>query len=345
MDEPNSQRPVQVVIDPQTVKAIRQAFRPSFLRRAMGLLWYIIPLFLFMGMIGAVFEKSVGATSDVVEDVVIDGEYGTDDKIVIINLAGEIAGEGSYAAGSDMVGELAVQMRQALDDRHVKAVILQVDSPGGGLTASDILHDELMRLKKAGKPVVVLVGDLAASGGYYIAAGADSIVAGPTSLVGSFGVILSFMQVKDLMQKIGVQVEPIKSTNMKDIGSPFREMSDEEKDFFQNLIAQYHERFVSIIAEGRGIDPEKVRSLANGKVYSAKEALDHGLIDKIGYFDDALAEAKTLSGLSNPKVVRYNRKPSLQDLLQASFQGAARSAVSAAVDSMQTSTAVRRELR
>lgn len=317
-------RELKLVLDESTVRVLRKALRPSLMGRIFRAVLYLIPVFLFLGVVGSVANLEGGA-GDIAEDVVVSGKGPMPDQIAVISISGEISGGGSYASGTDTVGDIAGQLRYAVENDRVKGVILQIDSPGGGLTAGDTLHNEVTRLKTAGKPVVVLVGDMAASGGYYIAAPADEIIAGPTSLVGSFGVIMSHMQVNELMQKVGVRVEPIKSTAMKDIGSPFREMSEEEKAFFQQMLERYHERFVKIISDGRHLPVEAVREIANGKVYSAEEALGYKLIDKIGYWDEALDSVCGLAGVTEPEVVRYSRRVTMEDLFAVSAEQALRS--------------------
>lgn len=254
------------------------------------------------------------------ETVLVPGEEGHG-TIAVISIQGAIFGTGSVSSPSDMVRMHIEQLRRAADDGDVRAVVIQMDSPGGGLTASDMLYREVQRLKAKGKPVVVSVGSLAASGGYYVIAPADHIVANPTSLVGSFGVIMQHMDVSGLMEKIGIGVEPIQSGESKDIGSPFRHMTPEEKAYFESLLASFHDRFVGIIAEGRGLGVEAVKALADGKVYLPDEALRHGLVDEIGYFDDALQKARTLGKTKNPRVVSYSRFNVFEELFGMEARG------------------------
>ncbi len=294
--------------------------------------WWLplLLLFLFGGgalvLVVLVIAAAVAAASvptgvggDIVENIYDPGKPGglggDVPKVAVINLTGVIDGYGSHASGAGMVHVLAKQLRRAYDDENVKVVLLQVDSPGGSLTASDILWNEVKRLKERNKKVVVSVGSYAASGGYYIIAPADYIVAGPTSQVGSFGVIMEHVNVDDLLEKIGVDVRPIKSTGSKDIGSPFRDMTPEERAYFEKMLAHYHDRFVEIIVNGRQLAAEEVRDLATGKVYTADEALEYGLVDQVGYFDAALAQARTLSGHPDPQVVVYGKRLNLIDQL------------------------------
>lgn len=251
------------------------------------------------------------------EKVILPAKEKKGGKIAVIDVAGAIDGRGSHVSGDAMLLSVSRQLRLAERDEDVKAVILQIDSPGGGLTASDVLHEEIQRLRRGGKPVVVYIGGLAASGGFYIAAGADKVIASPTALVGSFGVIMPHIQVEELMRKIGVKVDPLKSTEMKDIGSPFREMTEEERRFFLEILEHYHSRFVAIIRDGRKIEESTVRSLANGKVYTAEQAKSFGLIDEIGYFDAALSAAERIANAEGAAVIVYEHPFRLKELFDA----------------------------
>ena len=244
------------------------------------------------------------------------GDRQSRDKIAVIPLSGPIKGNGSFIVGSDMVYELSGQLRQAKDDSLVRGIVIQLDSPGGGLTASDLIYHELQLLKQTGKPVLVMVNGLAASGGLYISAAADHIIATPTSMIGSIGVIMNRFMIKELMNKIGVKPDVVKSGNMKDIGSPFREMTPDERKFFEQLIGAFHERFMSIVAEGRDIPLEEVRKLANGLIYTADQALEYKLIDEIGYFDEALNKIVEMAGLESARFIRYERPLDFQSVMK-----------------------------
>jgi protease IV len=208
------------------------------------------------------------------------------------------------------------KLQAAGRDGAVKAVLLQVDSPGGGLTASDQIYHQVRRLREK-KPVVVYVGGMAASGGYYISAPATHIVVSPTGMVGSFGVIMTRFQIKELLDKIGIKPTPIMSTEMKDLGSPFRELTEEEKAYFKEMMTTYHARFVQIIAEGRGLAEKEVRALADGKLYTAAQAVGHGLADAEGYYEDALKTAVRLGEAKGARIIRYADPFPWQSLLQA----------------------------
>ncbi len=233
---------------------------------------------------------------------------GSKNKILVINLTGIILGDGSYVSSEGSIKPLIKQFRYAAKEPSIKAVILQVSSGGGGLTASDILYNEVKHLQKSGKKVTVSIGAMAASGAYYTIAPADYIVISPTGMAGSFGVIMNRMNFKELMKKVGIAAEPIKSTTMKDMGSPFRDLTEEEKAYFQKIIKTYHQRFVNIISKGRKIPELRVKELANGKLYTAEESVAYNLVDSIGYFDTALEQAKKIAKLKNPTIITYNEK-------------------------------------
>jgi protease-4 len=256
-----------------------------------------------------------GRSSDLRERVMEKGDK--EKRIAVVSILGGIMGNNVRARERQMAGKVVEELRAAGADDTVSAVLLQVHSPGGTITASDLIHREVLRLREAGKPVVAFVGGLAASGGYWVIAPADAIVCNPTGKVGSFGVVIYRLQVSELMDKIGIRPDTIKSTKHKDLGSPFRDLTEEEREYFQESLQHWHERFVEVIATGRGLDASEVRPLANGMLYNAETAMRHKLIDAKGYFEDALAEAKKRAGVDDPQVFHYYRHTSpLKRLLQ-----------------------------
>ena len=198
-------------------------------------------------------------------------------------------------------------LRDLRSDEDIKAVVLRVNSPGGVIAPSQEIHDEVRRTA-AVKPVVVAMGALAASGGYYVSAPATRIVANPGTATGSIGVILQFKEVHLLFDKLGLRSRTVKSGAMKDAGSPFREMTDADAATFQTLIDDLFDQFVMAVAEGRKMDPQQVRQLADGRVYSGRQALELGLVDQLGNFWDAVAVAQELGGLSGEPKLEYRRK-------------------------------------
>jgi len=188
-------------------------------------------------------------------------------------------------------------------DSTIKAVVLRVDSPGGGVGPSQEIYTEVQRLADE-KPVVVSMGSVAASGGYYISAPAQQIVANPGTITGSIGVIMEFTNYQELLEKIGLKSQVVKSGAHKDIGSPVRPMTPEDRQILQSLIDDVHSQFIAAVAEGRGLDVEKVRQLADGRIYTGRQAKEAGLVDSLGNMQDAIAIAAELAGIKGePKVV------------------------------------------
>lgn len=198
-------------------------------------------------------------------------------------------------------------LRELAAEDEVKAVVLRVDSPGGVIAPSQEIHDEVRRTAGR-KPVVVSMGALAASGGYYVSAPATRIVANPGTATGSIGVIAQFKDFHVLFDKLGLRSEVVKSGPFKDSGSPFREMTEQERAVFQGLIDDLFDQFVSAVAEGRGMDAEEVRDLADGRVYSGRQALGLGLVDELGGFWDAVRVAGELGDIEGEPKLDYRRK-------------------------------------
>jgi protease-4 len=207
------------------------------------------------------------------------------------------------------VQEAVSHLRKAEKDPSVKAVVLQLDSPGGSVTASDVLYNEIRLFKeRTGCKVVAVMMDVAASGGYYIALAADVILAHPTTVTGSVGVIFVRPKVAGLIEKIGVGVEVSKSGKDKDIGSPFRATTPEEEHIFQAMTDQLAKRFFDLVQDRRKLEPAQLAAVSTARVYLAEEAVNLKLVDRIGYMPDALAAAKALAGLKkDAQVIVYRR--------------------------------------
>ncbi len=236
------------------------------------------------------------------------------EKILIIDISGIISeeekrGVAGLSGEPDMVARIREELKTAAKDKRIKAVVLRINSPGGTVTASDILHHEIEQFKKnTGNKVIACIMDLGASGGYYVAVSADKIVAHPTAVTGSIGVIMLNLSVEGLLQKIGVKDTSIKTGEHKDMGSPLKTMTDEERKIFQGVLDDMYEKFLSVITEGReGLSREKLRSLADGRIYIARQALEYGLIDRIGYLDEAIGLAKKEAALREARVITYHR--------------------------------------
>src|SRR5687768_6876489 len=230
---------------------------------------------------------------------------------------------------SDVAQKFDRFLTRAQHDRNVKAVVIEVDSPGGTVTASDDIHHRIGQYKKAmgaqGKnvPIVVTMGSLAASGGYYVACAADHVVAQPTTMTGNIGVLFPRYNLSKLAQEWGVEEVTLESTgaNFKNAGSMFKPEDPEEIAYFQNIIDQAFVQFKDVVRQGRTgkgtFNPSQLDAIANGKIYMANEALKLGLIDQVGYAEDAYAHAASAAGLTNHHVVRYQDPPSLMDALMS----------------------------
>lgn len=231
---------------------------------------------------------------------------------------------GFFAAANPLHGAIR-RIRAAAADKDVKAILLEMDSPGGELTAADELHHELAKFRESDpkRRVVVFVRGMAASGGYYASLPADRIVAAPTSILGSIGVILQSWNAKPLADKIGVSDVTIKSGRHKDMLNPLREEDPEERALLQAQIDRMLSRFVKLVAGSRGLPEEKVRELADGRIFDAEEALAAKLVDGIGYFEDAVGAVETLLGADDVFLVTYETTTGWGDLLSAPFSSAA----------------------
>ena len=235
-----------------------------------------------------------------------------DQKILVIPIRGIISDdphEGVVRTKPSLVQEVVSQLRLAEEDKDVKAVLLKIDSPGGSVTASDVLYNEIIGFKKrTGAKVVAAMMNVAASGGYYISLAADYIMAHPTTLTGSVGVIFLRPKVIDLMQKLGLGVEVNKSGLNKDMGAPFRRTTAEENKMLQSMTDRLGTRFIDLVAKHRKLDPAAMAEISTARVYLANDALGLGMVDAVGYLDQALAKAKKLADLpEDAKVVVYRR--------------------------------------
>ncbi len=234
------------------------------------------------------------------------------DKVLLMDLSGVLAEEPILTLESrpqvPLLARVREELEKAAEDARVRALVLRINSPGGTVTASDILFHELTAFKTRRKvPVIASILDVGASGGYYVALAADHIVAHPTTVTGSIGVLMINVNSSGLLEKIGVSASYIKSGTFKDMGSPFRPLTSEERAIFQDAIDRLYGRFVALIARERRLDEARVRAVADGRIYTASEALTLGLVDRIGYLDDAIALAKEAAGIPDAKVITYHR--------------------------------------
>jgi protease-4 len=233
------------------------------------------------------------------------------DKIAIIDVDGLILNARTSCLLGDGENPLSLfreKLEAAADDKHVKAVVLRINSPGGAVTASDIMYQDVLKFRHAtNKPVVACMMDVAASGGFYLAMAGDVVYAHPTTVTGSIGVIMKLYDASGLFAKIGLASNPIKSGPNKDIGNPGRPMTPAERAILQHMIDQFYCEFVHVVTERRHLPEERVRELADGRIYTGLEAKELGLVDRIGYLEDAIATAMDLACLKDAKIVAYDR--------------------------------------
>lgn len=251
---------------------------------------------------------SLGRVSPLTE-VTITGN--ADAKLVMLEVTGIISFEEEGWSFSGQKPSVIARLNEALElaagDPKVKGLILRVRSPGGGVAASETLHHLVSEWKQhTGKPVVAFLQGIAASGGYYVAMASDSVVAHPSSITGSIGVIMPGINLAGLMEKFGVSDQTLISGAFKDSGSTIRAMREDERVQLQSVIDDLYGRFVDVVDEGRpGLDRTTVERLADGRIFSANQALELGLVDQIGHLDAAITRARDLAGLSSFKLVTY----------------------------------------
>ncbi len=263
------------------------------------------------------------------EQIVSGGTFDTgQDRVLIIEINGVIGVSADSLLNETLSQrELLSQIDQAKNDPNIRAVVVRVDSPGGGVVASDEIHDALVELRESGTTLVVSMGSIAASGGYYVAAPAERIYANADTLTGSLGVIITLLNYEETFDMVGLQQRVFKSGEFKDIGSPTRDLSNDEEEILQDIVDQAYEGFVDVIAEGRNLSRERVLELADGRIYTGEQALEAELVDELGNLDAAIDGARDMAGLpENALVVRYNATPGLFDLLNASVQNGQRPA-------------------
>ncbi len=247
---------------------------------------------------------------DSLQETMISGEGS--DKILLIDVSGALSTsqESGIFPAPSLPARLKEELTNAEKDDHIKAIILRINSPGGTVTSSDIVYHELQEFKrKRDVPIITSIMDIGASGGYYVAMASDYIFAHPSTITGSIGVIMLTLNAEGLLEKVGIQPAAIVSGPNKSMGSPFRAMKDEERAIFQDVIDRLYARFLAVVEEGRpNLPAAKIRDLADGRIYTADLAKTEGLIDEIGYLDDAITEAKKHANLTEAQVITYTRR-------------------------------------
>jgi len=260
--------------------------------------WGIFLSLLFMGMV-IVAISFFAFASAIKRD---GGEFvsgGSGDKIAIVEINDVIV-------SSEKTVE---QIKRFREDKSIKAIIVRVNTPGGGVAASQEIYEEVKKTRDSGKIIVVSMGSIAASGGYYIAVGSSLIIANPGTLTGSIGVIAQFISIKDLAEKLGISQTTIKSGSLKDAGSPFKTMNDSDKAYFQDVVDNSFGQFLDVVAKERKMDKETLLQYANGRVFTGLQAKEYGLIDSLGTFEDAIRITGKMAGIEGePRIVREKKK-------------------------------------
>jgi protease-4 len=253
----------------------------------------------------------VSNKNELEERVVQKGEGISPAKIAIIPVEGMIANtrsESLLGSTENQVSLISQQLQAAEDDSSVKAIVLRINSPGGTVAGSDTIYDLLVRFrKKTGKPMVASAQELAASGGYYVALACDRIVAQPSSIVGSVGVVFTTFDIEGTLGKIGARTYTIKSGQFKDIGSPFKQMTPEERQLIQGMVDEYFQHFRGLVMEHRKIPAEMLPTATDGRVFTGEQALKMHLVDQVGSLEDAIDLARQLGDAKGAKAVLYVR--------------------------------------
>ncbi|HEV3409932.1 MAG TPA: signal peptide peptidase SppA [Chthoniobacterales bacterium] len=258
------------------------------------------------------FLSKLGSTTGVAEKmprfretIVDEGRRGSGEKVALIALRGLISSSRPGNVGDSMVDDLRYALEQARDDDDVRAVVLEIDSPGGEVTASDSIYNAVVKTR-AKKPVVVYMDSLAASGGYYVACGGKHLMANDTTITGSIGVIIQTLNYEQLFNKIGLASVVFKSGKFKDMLNGARPMTPEEREYVQSFVMKTYDKFLGIVATERGLAADALRqSIADGRVMSGRDAHEHKLIDELGQIEDAYAKARELGNARDAAVVKY----------------------------------------
>jgi protease-4 len=244
------------------------------------------------------------------------GARATTDKIAVITMRGLISSSLPGTVTDSMVDDMRAALQQARDDSRVKAIVLEIDSPGGEVTASDAIYNALIKVRSR-KPVVVYMDSLAASGGYYVSCGGKFLMASDTTITGSIGVIIQTLNYEQLFNKVGLASVVFKSGKFKDMLNGARPITPEERDLVQGFIMKTYDKFLGIVAKERNLPADLLRNtIADGRILSGKDAYEHKLIDGLGELDDAFGKAKELGNAPDAKVVKYGPPFSLSRFLR-----------------------------
>lgn len=263
----------------------------SFLVILCILVAFAIVFIIFSGLPGSL---PPGSTATAVS--------GSGDRIGLVELKGTITSSEEFNR----------QIKKYREDHSIRAILVRIDSPGGGVVASQEMYEELRKARESGKPVVVSMGALAASGGYYVACGGSRLVANRGTLTGSIGVISEFLQVRQALDKLGIDVKIIKAGRLKDAGTPTRPMTTLDERYFQSLMDEVHRQFIGVVRDERKLAEEKVVDLADGRVFTGDQAVKEGLVDTLGTFEEAVSIAAQMAGIKGePEIVRERKRVSV----------------------------------
>ncbi|MBM7660531.1 protease-4 [Bacillus mesophilus] len=293
-----------------------------------------VGLFIFSAIVNVATSLAFGNFSTFSEDLFPTDEEFVEtvleegdslDKVVVLDVNGAIMDSGDVssifqAPGYDHRAFLRM-LDQASEDRSIKGILIRVNSPGGGVVESAEIHDRITEIQEeTKKPVYISMGSMAASGGYYIAAPANKIYASPETLTGSLGVIFQSLNYSGLAEKYGVKLETVKSGPYKDIMNPARDMTEDEREILQSMINNSYSGFVKVISEGREIPEDRVREIADGRIYDGRQALELDLIDEFGYWEDAIEGLKTDHDLGDVSVIQYESAYGFSSILTMGVQ-------------------------
>jgi protease-4 len=280
-------------------------------------------LFLNLVLAAAAFRRMAGSsreeepTPSFRETIVQRGSRGSNDKVAVIVMRGLISSSLSGNVGDSMVEDMRLALQQARDDENVRAIVLEIDSPGGEVTASDIIYNWVVKAR-ARKPVVVYMDSVAASGGYYVACGGKYLMANETTITGSIGVIIQTLNYEQLFNKIGLSSVVFKSGKFKDMLNGARQITPEEREFVQSFVMKTYDKFLGVVAQERHLPADQLRNtIADGRILSGKDALENKLIDGVGQIEDAFVKAKELGNAPHATVVKYGPPYTFSRFLRA----------------------------
>ena len=273
----------------------------------------VLSAILISGCGNVVYQIEILPAEKQLQETIVQKDKGlfVSDKIAMIDVEGTMVNQrqdGLLRTGENPVSVFIEKLDKASNDKDVKAILIRLDSPGGTVVASDIMYHKLQEFKtKTNKPVVICITGMGCSGAYYLASAGDGIIAQPSSVVGNIGVIFQTFSLEGTLNKIGVKTVAIKSGQLKDIASPLHDLKDDEREVLDGVINELFELFKDVVRKGRNLPEQKLTELTDGRVFTAKQALEENLIDKIGYLSDGIEWAKEMANLQKAKVVIYHR--------------------------------------